>query len=80
MSCLAETDIPGAQLPGERIRSEIEVFPFILDQVSIQITISKGICVDPLHGQSMKTLVALDQALYRAKETGRNQVWFASLE
>ncbi len=75
LSYLAETDTTGAELVGERIRSEIQAFPFILDEVSIHVTISIGIAVAPRHGENIKTLVAAaDQALYRAKETGRNRV------
>jgi len=78
LSYLAETDIPGVELAAERIRSEIEAFPFVLDEVSIHITISIGIAVAPRNGESIKALVAAaDQALYRAKETGRNRVCIA---
>ena len=78
LSYLAETDTTGAELVGERIRSEIQAFPFILDEVSIHVTISIGIAVAPRHGENIKTLVAAaDQALYRAKETGRNRVCIA---
>ena len=78
LSYLAETDTTGAELVGERVRSEIEAFPFILDEVSIHVTISIGIAVAPRHGENIKTLVAAaDQALYRAKETGRNRVCIA---
>lgn len=78
LSYLAETDTAGVELAGERIRSEIEAFPFVLDDVSIHVTISIGIAVAPRHGENIKTLVAAaDQALYRAKETGRNRVCIA---
>ncbi len=78
LSYLAETDTAGAELAAERIRSEIEAFLFVLDDVSIHVTISIGIAVAPQHGKSIKDLVAAaDQALYRAKETGRNRVCIA---
>ena len=78
LSYLAETDTEGVELAAERIRSQIEAFPFVLDDVSIHVTISIGIAVAPRHGKSIKTLVgAADQALYRAKETGRNRVCIA---
>ena len=78
LSYLAETDTTGAERAAERVRSEIEAFSFILDEVSIQVTISIGIAVAPKDGENIKTLVAAaDQALYRAKETGRNRVCIA---
>ena len=78
ISYLAETDTSGAELAAERIRSEIEAFPFVLDDVSIRVNISIGIAVAPTHGESLKELVAAaDRALYRAKETGRNRVCIA---
>ena len=78
LSYLAETDGTGVERAAERIRSEIEAFLFVLDDVSIHVTISVGIAVAPGHGTDIKTLVgAADQALYRAKETGRNRVCIA---
>jgi len=72
---LAEADTPGAQLAAERIRSAIEAHEFVLDESSIRVTISIGVSTAPAHGRSIKELVAeADRALYRAKESGRNQV------
>ena len=78
LSYLAETDRKGAEVAAERIRGEIEAFPFTLDDVTIQVTISIGIAIAPGHGEDLKTLVAAaDEALYQAKETGRNRACFA---
>jgi len=78
LSYLAETDVEGVRVAAERIRSDIEAFAFVLDEVSINVTISIGIAVAPEHGKDIKTLVAAaDQALYRAKESGRNRVCIA---
>lgn len=78
LSYLAETDTPGLEFAAERIRSDMEAFEFVLDDVSIRVTISIGIAVSPRHGKSLKELVAAaDRALYRAKETGRNRVCLA---
>lgn len=72
---LAETDVDGAELAAERIRSAIEAHTFVLDDVSIHVTISIGLATTSGHGGSVKELVgAADRALYRAKETGRNRV------
>jgi diguanylate cyclase (GGDEF)-like protein len=75
VSCLAETDMAGAELAAERIRSGIEAHVFTLDEVSIRVTISIGVAAAPQHGRTIEELVAAaDRALYRAKETGRNRV------
>jgi diguanylate cyclase (GGDEF)-like protein len=74
VSYLAEIDMKDAERVAERIRSEIEAFSFVLDDVSINVTISIGIAVAPTHGKTINDLVAAaDEALYRAKETGRNR-------
>jgi len=75
ISYLAETDTQGALLAAERIRTAIEAHAFVFGDVSIRVTISIGIATAPEHGRSIKELVArADQALYRAKEEGRNRV------
>jgi two-component system cell cycle response regulator len=75
---LAETDSVGARLAAERIRQSIEAHAFILDGVSIPVTISIGLATTPGDGRTIKDLVAAaDRALYEAKETGRNRVCIA---
>lgn len=75
---LAETDRDGALLAAERIRTAIESHAFVLDDVSIGVTISIGVSTAPVHGTTIKDLVgAADKALYKAKETGRNRVCVA---
>lgn len=75
---LAESDTQGALLAAERIRSVMEEHIFVLDDVSIGVTISIGVATAPGHGTTVKELVgAADEALYRAKETGRNRVCVA---
>lgn len=72
---LAETDGEGARVAAERIRQAIEAHRFVLDDVSIGVTISIGVATAPEDGTAVEGLVgAADQALYRAKETGRNRV------
>lgn len=72
---LAETHGEGARVAAERIRQAIEAHRFVLDDVSISVTISIGVATAPKDGTVVEGLVgAADQALYRAKETGRNRV------
>jgi len=78
VSYLSETDTAGAQVAAERIRNTMEAHTFVLDGVSIGVTISIGIATAPTRGATIKDLVgAADQALYRAKEEGRNRVCIA---
>ena len=73
---LSETGSSGAMLIAERMRASIEGHLFRLnDGREISITVSIGVASYPEHAQSAQQLVDVaDQALYRAKEQGRNRV------
>jgi two-component system cell cycle response regulator len=75
---LAETDFGGAVVTAEKILHEIRSEPFGgPGEASIDLTVSIGIASFPQHGDSLPSLVAAaDQALYRAKEAGRDRVGF----
>jgi diguanylate cyclase (GGDEF)-like protein len=67
---LPDTDAHGAFMLAERIRSEVrEEF----SEDTVAITMSFGIAVYPEHGETAGSLIrAADEALYGAKEGGRN--------
>jgi len=74
---LPQTSLSDAQLIAERIRSSIEISPLLLESgTSIPITASFG--VTSSFGSSDFSFESLckkaDEALYRAKAEGRNQV------
>lgn len=72
---LEDADEKGGCLMVERIRQEIERKIFLHEREPVQVTVSLGLAVYPGHGQDKKTLVSLaDQALYRAKQQGRNRL------
>ncbi len=73
---LPETDVDGAMITAQKICEVIRAKPFGgLDETSLDITVSIGVASHPVHGQSMKDLIdAADDALYRAKEGGRDRV------
>jgi diguanylate cyclase (GGDEF)-like protein len=50
--------------------------PFVLDEAtSASVTVSVGVATYPIHGQTADDIIAFaDKGLYRAKESGRNQV------
>lgn len=72
---LPETTIEGALIQAERMRSAIVRHTFTQGEVSVKITISMGIaCIEPDITHIDELLKRADQALYKAKETGRNRI------
>ena len=74
---LPETRRVGAFVVAERIRSEIERYfkRKTQDGGSLRVTVSCGISGYPEDGEAPETLVArADEALYRAKRSGKNAV------
>jgi len=74
---LPETTLDAAMVAAERIRSgvEAEVIPFAESQPGGRLTVSVGVAVFPGDGADPVSFIeAADQALYRAKEGGRNRV------
>lgn len=71
------TDATGSQalLLGERLRKTIEQRPLVTDDgEAIRITISVGVAQARAPYDKKELITQADQALYRAKETGRNRV------
>ncbi len=72
---LTETDVPDAQFVAERIRQALQDTSVQAYDETLRVTISIGIAGFPNDSQDLTNLVdKADQALYRAKETGRNRV------
>jgi len=73
---LAETDVEGAITTAEKIRDAIRDDPFgdSLER-QISLTVSIGVASYPQHGETYAALVeSADQAMYRAKQLGRDRV------
>ncbi len=70
---LPETDLAGARLLAERIRTSVEALAPFADDVHA-VTVSIGIGVSATQHDLSGVLGAADEALYRAKAKGRNQV------
>jgi diguanylate cyclase (GGDEF)-like protein len=78
---LPTADGPGAMCVAERIREAFEAQPVVTEREKISITVSLGVAVsegqNSLDAESL--LQMADEALYRAKQTGRNRVELAGL-
>jgi diguanylate cyclase (GGDEF)-like protein len=76
---LPEADIALTQQRAEQIRQGVVAIRVkIQGQTLAEITISQGVAVFPGNGQTGEEILrAADEALYRAKQQGRNQVALA---
>jgi diguanylate cyclase (GGDEF)-like protein len=70
------TDMMKASILGERIRHEVSAAVFASDGPKLQITVSIGIAAapDPSITSADTMVQAADEALYKAKQRGRNCV------
>ncbi len=72
---LTETEPGGAVFAMERIRQAVETRHIHAYDEDLKVTISAGISVFPSHSRDLQGLIDMaDQALYQAKQTGRNKV------
>jgi diguanylate cyclase (GGDEF)-like protein len=63
---------------AEQLRGRIEKQPILLRRQKTHITISAGIATFPKDAQSKEELISkADQALYKAKQSGRNSIFSA---
>ena len=73
---LPNTELAGAKLIAEQIRSTVEAFQLTLDKAIINLTLSAGVyssvAIEPKSPHIYTDLA--DKALYEAKQLGRNQV------
>jgi len=71
---LEETEGQGAMLLCERVRQEVAAQVMSSEKGPFRVTLSLGIATYPVNGQEQQLLVErADQALYAAKEGGRNR-------
>ncbi len=80
LAILCNTDAEGAVIFAERWRQNVEAMPLEIEGgQTLDLTISVGVAACDSHAVSGDTLIsAADDALYRAKEAGRNRVVVAS--
>ena len=74
---LSETDKEQANFAAERIRQAIETAVIKAYDEELKVTVSIGVSTFPDSTDHMRDLIEMaDQALYLAKETGKNKVCF----
>lgn len=72
---LPETPMERALIQAERLRKSILAFPMPTGETAITITVSVGLAMlEPEMTEPGELIESADRALYRAKESGRNQV------
>ncbi|MFZ0258217.1 MAG: GGDEF domain-containing protein [Gammaproteobacteria bacterium] len=71
---LSSTDIAGASLLAERLRSAVQDLTIQSEEICIKITVSLGVANLKEEDDSIRLLQRADRALYEAKSTGRNGV------
>jgi two-component system cell cycle response regulator len=69
-----ETPLPQAMALCERLRQQIEAYPWNKIQPDLRVTMSMGLNDDLGLKSSEKMLAAADELLYNAKSTGRNRL------
>ncbi len=75
---LAETDREQANFAAERIRQAIASAVIKVYDEELKVTVSIGVSTFPDNAAHMRDLIEMaDQALYLAKETGKNKVCFS---
>ncbi len=77
VAVMPETNLAGAAVVAERLRLAVAQEPFVVQGTGekLPVTISIGVAATDDGGDSVETLLKrADDALYRAKNTGRNRV------
>jgi len=78
---LPETNKVNTIIKAERIRKKIQDMSLVFDGKKIQITASGGIATFPQDAtEANKLIQCADQALYRAKAEGKNQICLYSID
>ncbi len=75
---LSETAAPEAKVALDRLLDGIRKHPFSFNGQNATLTISVGVALCPDQAEDLSALISLaDEALYQAKETGRDRVVFS---
>lgn len=72
VSVLPDTDIKGAQLITDKLRELIATSKFHFREESVKVTVSSGFAQVKVNEDGESLFIRADKALYKAKESGRN--------
>ena len=72
VSILPETDLKGAQLSTDKLRELIATSNFHFREEGVNVTVSAGFAEIKNNEEAEALFVRADKALYKAKESGRN--------
>lgn len=76
---LPDSPLAAAHMLAERVRERIIRYPYLAGEMLIEVTCSLGVAELVKEDKEFKVLLArADDALYRAKQQGRNQVQLAA--
>lgn len=79
MVLMPHTSVEEARPVAERIRHAVEVYPFLIKEEEIHVTLSIGMAVYPSPFQKINDkstfIKTMDQALYHAKWLGKNKTF-----
>ncbi len=80
MVILTETDIEQSLIPLERFRKTVETMNINFNQEELKITVSIGACqYNSSISTAQELIIKTDEALYEAKNSGRNQTVTANI-
>jgi diguanylate cyclase (GGDEF)-like protein len=71
---MPETDLDGAHVCVDRIRRKVSAEPFPLEKQTVKLTVSCGLAAYRPGEDMRATLTRADEALYQAKQAGRDKV------
>ncbi|MDO5307504.1 MAG: diguanylate cyclase [bacterium] len=72
---MPETNIEGAVIPVQRLRRMVEEYNYEYNEIKAKVTVSIGLTMNYQTFNSPTEIIkSADEALYKAKESGRNRV------
>jgi len=74
LAILPNTPLSGAIVFAEKIRKQVEDYSFLYKEQKVPVTISAGVSHCNRHKDQKEMIIAADEMLYSAKQSGRNQV------
>ena len=74
MAILSETDSKGGSVFAEKVRKHVEKAKFMYKKQRIAVTVSAGVSERAKHTNLKAVVNSADEYMYKAKNSGRNQV------